>query len=137
MATIVRKAAMASGWMLLIAGLTLEAAARPGDADVLVGSWSWGYKDGQGVMHKHVLEVEGTGDKIAARERMDEESPVKVTDLKVTGKMVSFSVLRSKRRAAYSGTLKGKDLIEGQVTVSDDGQSQEYGWEAKKEPAKK
>src|SRR4051812_48177584 len=110
--------------MLLVLGLVgvgLEASTRA-DADVLVGSWTWSWKDGMGVTHNHVLEVEGTGDKLAARERFDDGAPIRVDDLKMTGQKVSFSSLRDGRRAAYSGTLKGKDLIDGMVTVTDDGQ---------------
>jgi len=138
MATIARRAASAFAWILLL-GLSAGAAPRIGDADALVGRWSWTYKDGQGMMHKHVLDVEGAGDKIAATERRDDEPAVKVTDLKITDKKVTFSVLRDERRAAYTGTLKGKDadLIEGLVVISGAGESHEYGWEAKKEPTKK
>ena len=117
--------------------LLISSSARAEDAEALVGSWSWSYKDGQGVTHKHVLEVEGTGEKVAARERMDEEEAIKVTDLKVKDKAVTFTVVRGKRRAAYNGKLKGGDKLEGQVTVTTEGQGQEYGWEAKKDEAKK
>ncbi|MDB5350237.1 MAG: hypothetical protein JWN86_1484 [Planctomycetota bacterium] len=136
MATIAKRAAFAGG-LALLTGLGLGPRVR--DADVLVGSWSWSYKDGQGVMHTHVLEVEGTGDKIAARERMDQKPAVKVTDIKVTGGKVTFTVLRDKHRSSYSGKLKGKssNLIDGLVTVSDGGQTNEYGWQAKKEELKK
>jgi len=107
------------------------------DVDALVGSWTWSWKDGQGVTHNHVLEVEGAGEKVAAQETFDEEKPVKVTDLKVSGQKVSFSVLRDKRQATYTGTLKGKDLIDGMVTVSNEGQPNEFGWQAKKQADKK
>jgi hypothetical protein len=112
-------------------------AATRGDADVLVGTWTWSWKDGMSVTHNHVLEVEGTEDKLAARERFDDGAPIRINDLKMTGQKVSFSVQRDGRRAAYSGTLKGNDLIDGLVTVTDDGQANEFGWQAKKQPMKK
>ena len=87
--------------------------------------------------HKHVLEVEGSGEKLSARERFDDEEPVKVTDLKLTDKKVSFSVSREKRQASYSGTLKSADLIEGLVNTSTGGQTSEFGWEARREATKK
>jgi hypothetical protein len=106
-------------------------------AEALIGTWTWSWRDADGVMHKHVLEVEGAAGKVAARERFDEEAPIAVTDLKLTGKRVTFSVRRDERRSEYNGELKTKDRIEGRVNVSTEGQPTEYGWEATREPAKK
>jgi hypothetical protein len=119
---------------LALAGMGLA----PDDgASRLVGTWSWTWKDAAGATHKHVLEVEGSGEKLSARERFDDEEPVKVTDLKLTDKKVTFSVSRDKRQASYSGTLKSADLIEGLVNASTGGQTNEFGWEARREAAKK
>ena len=123
-----------------LAILTTFAAARAASADdpsALVGTWAWTWKDAEGVTHKHKLEVEGTGDKVAASETFDDEAPVKVTDLKLADKKVSFSVLRGKRLARYSGTLKEDDLLDGIVLVSIEGQETEYGWEARRTAAEK
>lgn len=125
---------------IIVACTVLVLVAAPGRAaglDELVGTWTWTWKDAQGETHKHVLEVEGSGDKVAARERFDEMEPVKVTDLKLVDKKVSFTVKRGERRSSYSGTVKEKDAIDGVVTVSSDGQPGEFGWSAKREPAKK
>ncbi len=102
----------------------------------LLGTWTWTWTDASGVVHKHFLEVEGSGDKIAARERFDEQQPVRVNDLKVADKTVSFSVRRDDRQASYSGKIKNGDMIEGLVTVSNGGQPNEFGWSAKREPVK-
>lgn len=123
----------AVGVLVFIAGASVSQA---DDADALVGSWSWSWKDASEVTHKHVLVVEGSGDKLAARELYDNDEPIKVTDLKRSGNKVTFSVLRGKRRSAYTGTIKAKDLIEGIVNVTTDGQANEFGWEARREPKK-
>jgi len=102
----------------------------------LLGSWIWGWTDGAGLPHKHVLEVEGSGDKIAARERFDEMKPVRVDDLKVVDKTVSFTVRRGDRRSSYTGTLKNPDLIDGMVIVTEGGLPTEFGWSAKRMPVK-
>lgn len=124
-------------WVFVaISAAALGLAPRDGDAG-LTGTWSWTWKDAAGTTHKHVLEVEGSGDKLSARERFDDLEPVKVTDLKLVDKKVTFSVGRAKRQASYSGTLKSKDLIEGLVNVTTDGQASEFGWEARRQDAKK
>lgn len=103
----------------------------------LVGTWRWSWKDADGVTHKHALEVEGTGDKLAAREVYDDQEPIKVTDLKRNGKKVTFSVLRGKRQSNYTGELKADDRIEGTVNVTVEGQNSEFGWESKRDTPKK
>lgn len=130
-----RRSALA--WMILALSATaLRAAPRDGEAG-LIGTWSWTWKDAAGTTHKHVLEVEGSGDKLSARERFDDLEPVKVTDLKLADKKVTFSVNRPKRQASYSGTMKSKDLIEGLVNVTTDGHASEFGWEARRQDPKK
>jgi hypothetical protein len=113
------------------------ATARADDASKLVGTWTWSWKGADGTTHTHTLEVEGSGEKLAARERFDDLEAVKVNDLKVDGKKVSFSVLRGKRRSEYNGKLDGDDTIDGKVLVEDDGRSNEYTWTAKREKPKK
>ncbi|HEV3166154.1 MAG TPA: hypothetical protein VGZ22_19170 [Isosphaeraceae bacterium] len=122
----------------LLAGVPLLAVARADDKVNLVGTWTWSWKDSQGDTHRHVLEVEAAGAGLSARERFDDEKPVKINDLKLSGRKVNFSVLRGKRRAAYQGTLASADTINGIITVTDEGaEDSEFGWTAKREPAKK
>lgn len=125
-------------WSLALGlGLGLAALVRADDAPSLVGTWSWSWKDANGDMHKHVLEVEGQGAQLSARERFDTGSPVKINDLKRAGKQVSFSVLRGDRRASYSGTITDQDTINGKVTITaEGGQPTEYGWTAKRQNEK-
>jgi hypothetical protein len=112
--------------------------ARADDAKKdLVGTWSWSWKDAQGEKHNHVLEVELAGESLVGRERFDDQEAVKVTDLKLSKKKVTFSVLRGESRAAYEGTLDAPTTINGKVVITRDGQDDEYGWTARKEAPKK
>jgi len=118
-------------------GVLLVGPARAPAADdppKVAGTWSWKWKDAQGETHSHVLEVEGAGDKLAARERYDEEAAVKVDDLKLAGKKISFAVNRKGRHAEYKGTVDSADTINGVVVVvPEGGQPSEFGWTAKRE----
>lgn len=118
-------------------GLSLGRAAPADDAAKLVGTWTWQWKDEQGQTHKHVLEIEGAGAKLAARERFDEAEPVKIEDLKVEGPKVNFSVMRGDRRSSYTGTLAADDTINGEVTISREGTDKVFGWTARREPVAK
>ncbi len=109
---------------------------RAGEAPKLAGSWTWEWKDGQGAVHRHVLEVEGDGATLAARERFDDLEPVKVEGLKVAGSKVNFAVRRGDRLATYSGTLANADTINGKVVVAVENQSNELTWTAKRKPLK-
>ncbi len=98
----------------------------------LVGTWTWEWKGSDDKTHHHSLVVEGEGKTLAAQERFDEESPVKVDDFQVEGKKVSFSVTRGERRAAYSGTLGDANTINGNVTVNvAEKPATEFTWTAK------
>ncbi|MBX6313254.1 MAG: hypothetical protein IRY99_10130 [Isosphaeraceae bacterium] len=113
----------------LLAALPFWMAADEGPD--LSGTWRWQWKDAQGQIHRHVLEVDGKGKDLVARERFDDQEPVKVTDLKVEGKKVHFSVRRGERRSIYDGTLANADTINGTVQVSGpNNQPIEYGWTA-------
>ena len=106
-------------------------------APKLAGTWTWEWKDAEEKTHKHVLEVEGVGAKIAARERFDDLAAIKVTELKLDGKALSFTVQRGDRRSEYKGTVADADTINGTVTVSVNNQPNQFGWTAKRErPAK-
>jgi hypothetical protein len=133
MSTIARSLGVA----LLLAAPWAGRAATADDAPKLAGTWTWSWKGPDDTTHTHTLEVEGSGEKLAARERFDDLEAVKVNDLKVDGKKVSFSVLRGKRRAEYNGKFDGDDTIEGKVLVEDEGRSNEYTWTAKREKTKK
>jgi len=110
-----------------------------GGAEVsgLAGTWTWSWKDAAGETHRHVLEVEGVDTKLAARERRDELPPVRVNDLKLVEKRVRFSVVRGQNRADYVGVWADPSTINGTVTVTTDGQSQEHVWKATRRPAPK
>lgn len=110
---------------------SFSATARAEKVPKLAGNWTWTWKDAAGETHRHVLEVEGLGTKIAARERFDDHPAVRVADLKLVGKKVRFSVVRDSRKAEYDGVV-ADDLsaINGTVTVTKDGQADEFPWKA-------
>lgn len=102
----------------------------------MAGTWRWKWTDAKGVIHHHVLEVEGEGKTLSARERFDDEKPVKINDMKVEGKTVTFSVTRGDHHAAYKGKFKSDDHIDGTVDVNERQEvSEEYGWSADREEA--
>lgn len=122
---------------------SFAASVRAEPVPKLAGNWTWTWKDTAGETHRHVLEVEGLGTKIAARERFDDLPAVRVADLKLDGKKIRFSVVRDSRKAEYSGVV-ADDLtaINGTVTVTLDGQANEFPWKAipeakTKEPVEK
>lgn len=133
-----RRAVLAPLFLLLAAGLAPAFAADPKPAaSPLAGTWTWKWQDEKGDTHRHVLEVEGAGSKVAAREEFDDMPAVKVEDLKLEGKSVRFTVRRGERRTEYKGKLEGDDTINGKVTVLVDGQNNEFGWTATRKPVKK
>ena len=119
-------------------GLVLPAAACLGADDGPAGTWTWSWKDGEGTMHKHVLDVESAAGKLTGRERMDELESVKVDDLKFEDGSLSFAVTRADRRAVYKGKLIGGKTLNGLVNVTVNGQAKEYQWTAERalEPKK-
>lgn len=129
-------------WLLVsLAGALMTPAATQvlggEESSALAGTWTWSWKDPKGDKHTHILEVEGMGTKLAARERFDDLPPVVVSKLTFDGKSVRFTVVRGNRRAAYSGVLDKADTINGTVTITTDGQSEEHEWQAKRKPAAK
>jgi hypothetical protein len=122
-------------WLSCVCLLGSVRADEPVD---LAGTWTWSWKDAQGETHRHVLEIEGSGSKLTARERFDDQDAVKINDLKVVDKKINFSVLRGDRRAMYEGTIAAPDTINGKITVSSEGgQENEFGWTATRQPVKK
>lgn len=108
--------------------------AEPQKADVpkLAGTWTWTWKDRVGNTHKHVMEVEGTGAKLAAREIFDEQLPVRVSNLTLTGKAIQFNVVRGENKAEYKGKVSDKDHIQGKVVVTTGGEATEFVWKAER-----
>ena len=99
------------------------------------GFWTWKWEDQDGTIHKHVLNVESAGNKLAASERFDDQDPVEVEELKVKGNEVSFVVPRGKLRAFYVGKFASDDTINGEVQVTNAaGQVEKFGWTAKRLP---
>jgi hypothetical protein len=123
---------------VLAPSATSRAADAPKASDVpkLAGTWNWTWKDKSGQTHRHILEVEGVGKKLAARERFDKLPPVAVTDLKLDGKTIRFAVVRGEHRADYSGVVADANTINGTVKVTDEGETTEFVWEAKRETKK-
>jgi hypothetical protein len=127
-------------WVVCLAPLLIAGTgspARGADVSGLAGAWTWSWKDAAGEEHRHVLDIEGIDTKLAARERVDDLPPVRVKDLKLKDKRVSFSVIRGKNRADYLGVWADSDTINGTVTVTTEGQSKEHVWKAKRRPVPK
>ena len=120
-------------------GLGPIAPARAADPPKLAGTWTWKWKDAQGETHRHILEVEGEGDKMIARERFDDEAAVKATKVKLEGRKLTLVVERKDRRSEYIGTIAdNNETINGEVTVANNGQPDaEFGWTATREAGKK
>jgi hypothetical protein len=120
----------------LIVFLAAEPArSAPEPAPKLEGYWTWRWEDDEGTIHKHLLNVERAGNKLAASERLDDSDPVEVEELEVKGKEVSFVVPRGKLRAAYFGKFASDDTINGEVQITNDaGQVEKFGWTAKRQP---
>lgn len=98
----------------------------------LAGTWTWTWKDREGTTHRHVMEVEGTGTKVAARETFDDQEQVRVSDLKLDGNSVRFTVVRDGRKADYSGKVADADHINGTVTTKTGDDSNEFPWKAER-----
>ncbi len=107
------------------------AAIAEGPSD-LVGTWTWSWKDGEGKTHKHILDLEAAGGKLTGRERFDDQESIKVDDLKLEGKDLSFVTTRDGRRAQYKGKTVGTDTINGVVNVVTNGQANEFQWTAER-----
>lgn len=120
--------------LLLAIPLSLfsTAVARADDLADLAGTWTWSWKDGEGKTHKHVLDLEAAGGKLTGRERFDDLESVKVDDLKLDGKDLSFVVTRRPRRAVYKGKSVGANTINGVVSVVTNGQAEEFQWTAER-----
>lgn len=121
---------------LLPISLVTSGATRDADVPKLAGTWNWTWKDKDGHTHRHILEIEGVGNKLAARERFDELPAVAVTNLSLQGKDIRFVVIRGDHRADYAGVVTDRNTINGKVKVTDDGETTEFVWMAKRETPK-
>ncbi len=120
---------------LLVAASVTTAGRSPAQAPgtlKLAGTWTWTWKDRIGETHRHVLEVEGVGATLAARELFDDEGPARASNLTLDGTALKFTVVRDDRRADYSGKVADADHINGTVTVTSGGQAQEFVWKAER-----
>jgi hypothetical protein len=124
------------GVFVPLAAAFADDAPKASDVPKLAGTWNWTWKDKSGLTHRHILEVEGVGKKLAARERFDKLPPVAVTDLKLDGKNIRFAVVRGEHRADYSGVVADANTINGTVKVTDEGETSEFVWEARRETKK-
>jgi hypothetical protein len=130
-----RRWAPALGLLALWPALSGKLPAQSADATEpkLAGTWTWTWKDAGGQTHRHTMEVEGVGAKLAAREIFDREPSVRVENLKLDGKAVRFRVVRGPRKAEYSGKVGDADHINGTVTVTaGDGVAVENVWKAER-----
>ncbi|GAC1451358.1 MAG: hypothetical protein NVSMB9_36300 [Isosphaeraceae bacterium] len=112
--------------------LAFHAHSEETDVPKIAGTWTWTWDDPTGKTHRHVLEVEGTGTKLAAREIFDEQQPVKVANLTLDARAIKFSVVRGDRKADYSGKVADSDHINGTVLVTADGATTEFVWKAER-----
>ena len=121
---------------LLVASAVTAVGRSPGQDTAtpkLAGNWTWTWKDALGQTHRHVLEVEGVGTKLAARELFDGQPAVPASNLKLDGKTIRFTVVRDQRKADYNGKVADADLINGTVSVSSGGgQPEEFVWKAER-----
>lgn len=125
---------MLGAWLLVPVLSTPTIASPDDDPPKLAGTWTWKWKDAQGETHTHTLEVEGEGAKMVARERFDDQEAIKVDKIKLEGKKVNITIERKDRRSVYTGTVEGKDTINGMVSVTTEGQpASEFGWTASRE----
>jgi len=116
----------------MVMATTLPSLATADDSTEIAGTWTWTWKDGEGKTHKHVLDLESAAGKLTGRERFDDLESVKVDDLKLKDKELSFVVTRGQRRAEYKGKVIGPKTVNGVVNVAVTGQTNEYQWTAER-----
>ena len=116
--------------VVLLVGLPALALDEP---PKLAGTWTWKWKDAKGETHRHILEVEGAGAKMTATERYDNDKAIKADDLRLDGKTITFSVRRDGKLSAYKGSVDSPEIINGHVTVTENGMEMEFGWTASRD----
>jgi len=129
---------------LLLAALTLVLAASAQAADV-AGKWAWvmpGRNGGSDRTNTLTLKVEGgkVSGNVAAPNRDGKDVETPITDAKLEGDTVSFSVTRewsgNSMTAKYSGKVEA-DKLTGKIETTRNGESRSRDWEAKRVTEKK
>ena len=110
------------------------------------GDWGWttpGRNGGEPRKTSLKLKVEGeklTGEMTSPGRQGGEPTKVAITEGKVKGAELSFTVVRewngNKMSSKYKGKLEG-DTIKGKISMDRNGEAVERDWEAKREAAKK
>jgi hypothetical protein len=109
------------------------------------GTWTWTTPGRNGGPdRKSTLKLKLEGEKVmgtlSAPGRGGQSSDVEISDGKLKGDEISFSVTRefqgNKFTAKYSGKITG-DSIKGKMETERNGQNQSRDWEAKRETEKK
>lgn len=134
-ASTARRYRIVLGFLIVTAApvaLRLPAQAQTQEVSKIAGAWTWTWKDRVGNTHRHVMEVEGTGTKLAAREIFDEQLPVRVTNLTLDGAAIKFTVVRGETKSEYKGKVADKDHMNGKVLVSTGGEATEFVWKAER-----
>lgn len=121
--------------------LALAAVAQGIAADAS-GTWTWttaGRDGGEGRKSTLKLKVDGekvTGSITAPGRQGGQGREVEISDGKIKGDEISFSIVRefngNKMTAKYSGKLSG-DSIKGKIETERDGNTRSRDWEAKRE----
>lgn len=131
-ALILRRNTLAFLFAFSTGSLLLAIAEEPAAVPSLAGTWIWTWKGPDGQTHRHTLEVEGTGNKLAAREIFDDDRPVRVTPITLEGTALTFVIQRDGRTAEYKGKLADPDHVSGTVIVTTNGQAVEHVWNAER-----
>jgi hypothetical protein len=121
-------------FLMACGALLVKTADAADELPKVAGNWTWSWKDPSGVTHRHLLEVEGLGARIAARERFDDLEPVKVLDIRLSGKTIHFTVARGDYRSDYDGVVADPDTINGTVKITTKGETVEYPWSSTRKP---
>lgn len=127
----------ASQVRLTATALFLAAAAQAADAS---GKWTWstpGRNGGAARTNTLTLKIEGTKltGNVSAPNREGKAVETPISDGKVEGESVSFSVVREVNGSSVTAKYAGKvaaDAITGKVETVRDGQPQSRDWEARR-----
>lgn len=113
--------------VMILAPAPLETADEPMD---LSGNWGWEWKDEEGVLHKHILEVKKDPTGYVAVERFDDEAPVPVKNIIFAGQSIEIEIMRGIRTSSYKGKFVDANTIQGEVSVSAGGNTNVSSWTA-------
>lgn len=135
-----KKHSLQSLFQLGVAATLLFVATAAAHAGDIAGDWTWstpGRNGGADRVSTLTLKIEGaklTG-KVSAPGREGKAVETAITDGKVDGDSIAFSVVReyngSSNTTKYSGKVDG-DKITGKVESTRDGQAQSRDWVAKR-----